>query len=91
MFANWEKFQTAPRHPKWKEINLAATVPGWTRWGPAEEQLQAMRTAQRQQQPGSVGSGRGGAATSSIDFDKLSDAERQRLYLEFQQWQQRKK
>ena len=91
MFANWEKFQTAPRHPKWKEINLAATVPGWTRWGPAEELLQAMRTAQRQQQPASVGSGRGGAATSSIDFDKLNDAERQRLYQEFQQWQQRKK
>jgi TRAP-type uncharacterized transport system substrate-binding protein len=91
MFANWEKFQTAPRHPKWKEINLAATVPGWTRWAPAEEQLQIMRTAQRQQQPGSVGSGRGGPATSSIDFDKLNDAERQRLYQEFQQWQQRKK
>ena len=91
MFANWEKFQTAPRHPKWKEVNLAATVPGWTRWGPAEELLQSMRTAQRQQQPGSVGAGRGGAATSSIDFDKLNDAERQRLYLEFQQWQQRKK
>jgi TRAP-type uncharacterized transport system substrate-binding protein len=91
MFANWEKFQTAPRHPKWKEINLAATVPGWTRWAPAEEQLQIMRTAQRQQQPGSVGSGRGSAATSSIDFDKLNDAERQRLYQEFQQWQQRKK
>jgi TRAP-type uncharacterized transport system substrate-binding protein len=91
MFANWEKFQTAPRHPKWKEINLAATVPGWTRWGPAEELLQAMRTAQRQQQPANVGSGRGGGATSSIDFDKLNDAERQRLYQEFQQWQQRKK
>jgi TRAP-type uncharacterized transport system substrate-binding protein len=91
MFANWEKFQTPPRHPKWKEINLAATVPGWTRWGPAEELLQAMRTAQRQQQPANVGAGRGGAATSSIDFDKLNDAERQRLYQEFQQWQQRKK
>ena len=37
MFANWEKFQSPPRHPKWKEVNLAATVPGWTRWAPAEE------------------------------------------------------
>lgn len=91
MFANWEKFQTPPRHPKWKEVNLAATVPGWTRWGPAEELLQGMRQAQRQQQSSNVGAGRGGAATSSIDFDKLSDAERQRLYQEFQQWQQRKK
>jgi TRAP-type uncharacterized transport system substrate-binding protein len=87
MFANWAKFQAPPRHPKWKEVNLAATVPGWTRWGPAEELLQAMRTAQKQQ-VGNVGSG---SAASRVDFDKLSDAERQRLYQEFQQWQQRKK
>lgn len=83
MFANWEKFQSPPRHPKWKEVNLAATVPGWTRWAPAEEILQAMRTAQ-QAQAGSVGSG---GAAGRIDFDKLSAAERERLYREFQQWQ----
>ena len=83
LFANWEKFQTPPRHPKWKEVNLAATVPGWTRWAPAEEMLQAMRVAQA----GSVGSGRA-APASRVDFDKLSDAERERLYREFQQWKQ---
>ena len=82
MFANWEKFQSPPRHPKWKEVNLAATVPGWTRWQPAEEILQAMRAQQAQ---ANVGAGR---PTSRIDFDKLSDAERERLFREFQQWQQ---
>lgn len=88
MFANWAKFQSPPRHPKWKEVNLAATVPGWTRWGPAEELLQAMRSAQQAQAPsGNVGS----RAASRIDFDKLSDAERERLYREFQQWQQKKR
>ncbi len=87
MFANWEKFQSPPRHPKWKEINLAATVPGWTRWAPAEELLQAMRR-RSQQQARSVGSGVA-VRSSSIDFDKLTDAERERLYQEFQQWQQR--
>jgi TRAP-type uncharacterized transport system substrate-binding protein len=89
MFANWEKFQTAPRHPKWKEVNLAATVPGWTRWAPAEEQLQIMRQ-QQQAQAASVGSGAGRPTppTGRIDFDKLSAAERERLYREFQQWQQ---
>ena len=25
-------FLQAPRHPKWKEVNLAAQVPGWTRF-----------------------------------------------------------
>ena len=88
MFANWEKFQSPPRHPKWKEINLAATVPGWTRWSPVEEQLQIMRQ-QQQAQSASVGSG-AGRGGQRVDFDKLSPAERERLYREFQQWQQQK-
>jgi TRAP-type uncharacterized transport system substrate-binding protein len=86
MFANWEKFQSPPRHPKWKEVNLAATVPGWTRWAPAEEMLQVMR--QQQAQAANVGSGRG---SPRVDFDKLTETERQRLYQEFQQWQQKKR
>jgi len=40
LFANWEKFQKPPFHPKWKDINLAATVPGWHRFSVAEEMLQ---------------------------------------------------
>lgn len=38
-FGNFDKFLQAPRHPKWKEVNLAASVPGWTRFAPAEEWL----------------------------------------------------
>jgi TRAP-type uncharacterized transport system substrate-binding protein len=76
MFTNWEKFQSPPRHPKWKEVNLAATVPGWTRWAPAEELLQTMRGQQTQ------------AANTGAGRTNLNDAERQRLYKEFQQWQQ---
>jgi len=26
-----------PRHPKWREVNLTAEVPGWTRFAPAAE------------------------------------------------------
>jgi TRAP transporter TAXI family solute receptor len=32
-------FQKPPRHPKWREVNLAATVPGWKRFAAAEEWL----------------------------------------------------
>jgi uncharacterized protein len=32
-------FQKPPRHPKWREVNLAATVPGWKRFGAAQEWL----------------------------------------------------
>jgi TRAP transporter TAXI family solute receptor len=38
-FGRLADFQQAPRHPKWKEVNLAARVPGWTRFAPAEEWL----------------------------------------------------
>lgn len=82
MFANWDKFQAPPRHPKWKEVNLAATVPGWTRWAPAEELLQAMRARQAQAAPAT----RGGPSAAN-----LTEGERERLFREFQQWQQQPK
>ncbi|MDZ4789708.1 MAG: TAXI family TRAP transporter solute-binding subunit [Hyphomicrobiales bacterium] len=45
-FANIEKFRTGPRHPKWKEVNLAAEVPGWNRFKPAQQWLDANRGAE---------------------------------------------
>ena len=45
MFANWGKFQKPPFHPKWRDVNLAATVPGWTRLDSAERELQKLQAA----------------------------------------------
>jgi TRAP transporter TAXI family solute receptor len=42
-FDHFEKFHAPPYHPKWKNVNLAANVPGWTRYVVAEEKLK--RTA----------------------------------------------
>ncbi len=42
-FDNIEKFRTGPRHPKWKDVNLAADVPGWNRFKPAQQWLDANR------------------------------------------------
>jgi len=39
-FTNFDKFLQAPRHPKWQEVNLAADVPGWKRFGPARTWLE---------------------------------------------------
>jgi TRAP transporter TAXI family solute receptor len=41
LFTNIARFQQAPRHPKWKEVNLAAPLPGWTRFTAAEQWLAA--------------------------------------------------
>jgi len=39
LFTNWDQFLVAPRHPKWRDVNLSATVPGWTRYTIAEQML----------------------------------------------------
>ena len=41
-------FQQPPRHPKWHDVNLAATLPGWPRFEAAQEWLDShMQAAQR--------------------------------------------
>jgi len=44
-FTKFDQFQKAPFHPKWREINLAANVPGWRRYAVAEEALSRMKSA----------------------------------------------
>lgn len=38
-FDNFAEFLKPPRHPKWQEVNLAADLPGWTRFPAAQEWL----------------------------------------------------
>lgn len=47
-FENFDKFLQKPRHPKWKEVNLAAELPGWTRFAPAQELLDKTSVATNQ-------------------------------------------
>jgi hypothetical protein len=35
-------------HPKWKDINLAANVPGWNRFPPMQEKLNALAAGSTQ-------------------------------------------
>jgi TRAP transporter TAXI family solute receptor len=38
-FSKFDQFQQPPRHPKWREVNLSAQVPGWTRFQAAQDWL----------------------------------------------------
>ncbi len=40
LFDSFEALQGAGRHPKWAEVNLAAELPGWERFAPAERWLE---------------------------------------------------
>jgi TRAP-type uncharacterized transport system substrate-binding protein len=48
LFNRWDTFQHPPYHPKWRDVNLAATVPRWTRFGVAAEQLRNVQIEQQQ-------------------------------------------
>ena len=84
LFNRWDTLQHPPYHPKWRDVNLAATVPGWTRFGAAEELLQNMQTEQQQQQQQ-----RAAFETflSTQPNVPSNDAEREALFRKFLQWQ----
>jgi uncharacterized protein len=42
-FPKISEFQKPPRHVKWREVNLAATLPGWTRFEVAQAWLDNQR------------------------------------------------
>jgi TRAP-type uncharacterized transport system substrate-binding protein len=42
LFNRWDKLIQPPFHPRWRDVNLAATVPGWTRFSVSEEMLQRL-------------------------------------------------
>jgi TRAP-type uncharacterized transport system substrate-binding protein len=94
-FDNIDKFAKAPRHPGWADVNLAAEVPGWTRFGPAKEWLDK----KRQQPPETTASVAPSeqmkkdfvAFTSEFAKIKgsgvpLSEAETSALWTQFQEW-----
>jgi uncharacterized protein len=36
LFSHLRELQTEEHHPKWRDVSLAATLPGWTRFRPTE-------------------------------------------------------
>jgi TRAP-type uncharacterized transport system substrate-binding protein len=89
LFTKWEKFQRPPFHPKWKEVNLAATVPGWQRWSVAEEMLQRMSQKKKDDQQQLSGDFQT-YLNSRLDVPGTRDpAQRDELYRDFLRWRER--
>ncbi|MGE8941188.1 TAXI family TRAP transporter solute-binding subunit [Leptospira interrogans] len=86
----FEKFETLrkpPYHPKWKEINLAAKVPGWSRYWVAEEMLakvaqETAATAPRPTPAIDPNLARAQAARAAPG----NRAEQERLFQQFLEW-----
>ena len=89
-FSKWEKFREPPRHPKWRDVNLAATVPGWNRWSVAEEMLRRLRgkDVADAQPPGAEFSAF--LKNKGPAFVNLTQQQREAIFLEFLQWQKQR-
>jgi len=72
-FARIDQFHDGARHPKWNEINIAADMPGWTRFKPAADWLAEQRlVAARQHSPASASAAEGNAELK-LAFDQFVD------------------
>jgi len=78
LFARFDKLRAAPYQPGWKQINLAGTVPGWTRFPPAQEQLDKIAK--------SAGVDATPANTQVGGVAPRSAAEQERLFQQFLEW-----
>ncbi|HEY6621883.1 MAG TPA: TAXI family TRAP transporter solute-binding subunit [Steroidobacteraceae bacterium] len=89
LFDRWDTFQHPPYHPKWRDANLAATVPGWTRFGAAQDMLQQVEAQQQQkQQKQQKQKTEFQAFLNKQPAMPVSAAERDALFQEFLQWQE---
>lgn len=77
LFSRFGELQQKGFHPKWKDINLAATIPGWTRFGAAQDWLDKNRPA-----PVAAASSR---STSALSQQEIEVREQLRVFLESQQ------
>jgi hypothetical protein len=87
LFDRWDGLTRPPFHPRWRDVNLAATVPGWTRFGPAEDMLRRGQNAS-------------GASPTIQDFQiwlkqevrtaPRNDAEREAMFRRFMIWREQR-
>jgi TRAP-type uncharacterized transport system substrate-binding protein len=89
-FSKIDEFQKPPRHPKWSESSIVATIPGWQRFKASEDWLAARNLA-----PPTTRS----AESDRIQFERfLTDkriqngsdpGKREALFRQFLEWQKR--
>ena len=87
-FSKFDEFRKPPRHPKWKEASITATIPGWTRFKAAQDWIDHWNAQQANPAKEST-------LASFKNFmaqqgrPNLSEDELAKLYSQFQEWNRR--
>jgi TRAP-type uncharacterized transport system substrate-binding protein len=89
-FTRWDKFREPPRHPKWRDVNLAATVPGWNRWSVADEMLRRLRGKDVADPQVASTEFSAFLKNKGSAFANLTQQQREAIFLEFLQWQKQR-
>lgn len=84
LFDRFEKLRAPPYQPGWKQMNLAGTVPGWTRFPPAQEMLDKVAAKPAGVDPALARAQAARAAPKSA-------AEQERLFQQFLEWSKNRK
>jgi uncharacterized protein len=79
------ELQKPPRHPKWREVNVAATLPGWTRFDAAQQWLDSQPAQVQRNTPNSNGAP---AAQAAASDGMRSASSTEQLFQEFLMWRQ---
>jgi uncharacterized protein len=87
LFANVDKLRLAPRHPAWREFNIAASIKGWQRFPAAQEWLerQAAEAALKAKAAESA-TDAAQARPQATNAARPDTAEQERLFKEFIEW-----
>jgi uncharacterized protein len=92
-FPKIAEFQKPPRHPKWREVNISATLPGWKRFEAAQAWLDNQRLG-AERNDGAPAPAEQASASSGVR--SASGVERRKqtvdpaLFEEFLRWQQQR-
>jgi uncharacterized protein len=102
-FPKIAEFQKPPRHPKWREVNIAATLPGWTRFEVAQAWLDSWQRVEAQrsnlnnngvpamaEQAGSRQTAVSGGPQSASSAEQPKQTTEPALYQEFLRWRQQR-
>ena len=85
-FDNIDKFHNPARHPKWTEVNVAAEVPGWIRFKPAQDWLDANLKTKGMPVGLQVAFERFIEDYGQKSSKKISKPERDALFNDFRKW-----
>ncbi len=89
-FGKFDQFHKAPRHVRWKAVNLAAELKGWTRLKAAQDWLDKV-PAQRLPPSASPGIDTVLARTQAARAAPGRPDEQERLFQQFLEWSKRRK